>query len=196
MGNGAKPPPVRKRRGGTASYPERCRAARGEADAALVEAMKAVPQASTEWSRDGMRFGQIAAATTGQRATGRAARRRRSGRDRIADCVVRIAIAKAAYDAIYATLPLGSGAVEPHINKRGDRHVWLEAAMADRVGAMRGRGSPTATSPQAGRTGRLDEAHRRTFVGEFPSDVVLPGYCRFGGSSISYVQSNAAAATR
>jgi hypothetical protein len=39
--------------------------ARDEADAASVEAMKAAPQASTKWTRDGMRFGQIATATAG-----------------------------------------------------------------------------------------------------------------------------------
>ncbi len=51
--------------------------------------------------------------------------------------MVRIAITQAAYDAICATLPLGSVAVEPYYNERGERVIWLEAAMVDRLGAMR-----------------------------------------------------------
>ena len=39
--------------------------------------------------------------------------------------MIRIAITEA-FAAIAATLPLGSVAVEPHINKRGDRYLWLE----------------------------------------------------------------------
>jgi hypothetical protein len=39
-------------------------------------------------------------------------------------------------DAIRATL--GSVAVEPYYNERGERTVWLEDAMADRLLAMRG----------------------------------------------------------
>ena len=31
-------------------------------------------------------------------------------------------------------------AVEAEANQRGERYVWLEAAMADRLGAMRGPG--------------------------------------------------------
>ncbi len=54
--------------------------------------------------------------------------------------VIRIAISPAAFDAICATLPLGSVAVEPYYNERGECTVWLETAMADRLGAMRGPG--------------------------------------------------------
>jgi hypothetical protein len=31
-------------------------------------------------------------------------------------------------------------AVEPEANERGERVIWLEDAMADRLGAMRGQG--------------------------------------------------------
>jgi len=49
--------------------------------------------------------------------------------------MVPIAISSAAYDAICATLPLGSAAVEPYFNERGERTVWLEAAHGrERVG--------------------------------------------------------------
>jgi hypothetical protein len=51
--------------------------------------------------------------------------------------LIRIAISVAAYEAICATLPLGSVAVEAEANERGERLIWLEAAMVDRLGAMR-----------------------------------------------------------
>jgi hypothetical protein len=54
--------------------------------------------------------------------------------------VIRIAITQAAYDAIARTLPLGSVAVEPYFNVRGERTVWLEEVWVDRLGAMRGPG--------------------------------------------------------
>jgi hypothetical protein len=52
----------------------------------------------------------------------------------------RIAISVAAYEALVATLPLGSVAVEAEPNDRGERTVWLEAAMVERLGATRGPG--------------------------------------------------------
>jgi hypothetical protein len=39
--------------------------------------------------------------------------------------------------AIVATLPLGSVGYEPEPNAKGERHVWLEPAIVDRLGAMR-----------------------------------------------------------
>ena len=51
--------------------------------------------------------------------------------------MIRIAITPAAYDAIAATLPLGSVAYEAEPKERGERTVWLEAAMVDRLTAMR-----------------------------------------------------------
>jgi hypothetical protein len=45
--------------------------------------------------------------------------------------LIRIAVTEAAHDAICATLPLGSVGVEPYTNERGERAVWLEAAMVD-----------------------------------------------------------------
>jgi hypothetical protein len=52
--------------------------------------------------------------------------------------VIRIAISVEAFEAISATLPLGTVAFEPELNAKGERFVWLENAMADRLGAMRG----------------------------------------------------------
>jgi len=54
--------------------------------------------------------------------------------------MVRIAISPAAFDAICATLPVGSVAVEAEANEPGERVIWLEAAMVDRLGAMREAG--------------------------------------------------------
>jgi len=54
--------------------------------------------------------------------------------------MIRIAINPAAFDAICATLPVGSVAVESEPNERGERLIWLEALMVDRLGAMRGPG--------------------------------------------------------
>jgi hypothetical protein len=43
-------------------------------------------------------------------------------------------------DAICATLPLGSGGDEAEPNEQGERLMWHEVAMADRLGAIRGPG--------------------------------------------------------
>ena len=51
--------------------------------------------------------------------------------------MIRIAITAAAFDAICATLPLGSVGYESEANERGERLIWLEDAMADRLGTMR-----------------------------------------------------------
>ena len=49
----------------------------------------------------------------------------------------RIAIAIEAFEAIARTLPLGSVAYEAEPDERGERLMWLEDAMAARLGAMR-----------------------------------------------------------
>ena len=49
--------------------------------------------------------------------------------------MIRIAIS---VEAIARTLPLGSMGYEAEANERGERLIWLEDAMADRLGAMRG----------------------------------------------------------
>jgi hypothetical protein len=56
--------------------------------------------------------------------------------------VVRVAISVAAYEAISAPLPLGSVAVEPYFNARGERVVWLGSIGSGRCA---GRGRATAT---------------------------------------------------
>jgi hypothetical protein len=52
--------------------------------------------------------------------------------------MIRITITQTAYEAIYATLPLGSVGVEPDFQGIGERVVWLERSVVDRLCAMRG----------------------------------------------------------
>jgi hypothetical protein len=52
--------------------------------------------------------------------------------------VIRIAITQAAYEAISATLPLGSVTVEPYYDAKGERVIWLDEVWVDRLAAMRG----------------------------------------------------------
>ena len=56
--------------------------------------------------------------------------------------LIRIAITAAAFEAIKATVPVGSVGyeAEAEADERGERYVWLDDAMADRLGAMRGPG--------------------------------------------------------
>jgi hypothetical protein len=54
--------------------------------------------------------------------------------------VIRITITTEAFEAVVATLHLGSVGYEADDNERNVRHVWLEARIADRLGAMRGPG--------------------------------------------------------
>jgi hypothetical protein len=54
--------------------------------------------------------------------------------------MIRIAISAEAFDAIARTLPLGSIGFEAEANERGEKLVWLEDAMADRLAVMRGPG--------------------------------------------------------
>ena len=54
--------------------------------------------------------------------------------------MIRIAITAEAFEAIAATLPLGSVGVEREHDANGPRFVWLDAAVVDRLKAMRGPG--------------------------------------------------------
>ena len=54
--------------------------------------------------------------------------------------MIRIAITQAAYDAICATLPFGSVGDENAANERGERHLWLDPTVLNRLRAMRGPG--------------------------------------------------------
>jgi hypothetical protein len=54
--------------------------------------------------------------------------------------MVRIAISVEAFEAIARTLPLGSVGYENATNERGERLIWLEATVINRLRAMRGHG--------------------------------------------------------
>jgi hypothetical protein len=54
--------------------------------------------------------------------------------------MVRIAITQAAFDAIARTLALGSVNFENATNEKGERLVWLDRAVVDRLRALRGPG--------------------------------------------------------
>ena len=60
--------------------------------------------------------------------------------------MIKIAITKAAFDAIAATLPLGSVSFENAFNERGERYVWLPPNVVDRLRATRRPGESAATS--------------------------------------------------
>jgi hypothetical protein len=49
--------------------------------------------------------------------------------------MIRIAITPAAFEAM-----LGSVAVEPAVNERGEREIWLEEGVLNRLRLMRGPG--------------------------------------------------------
>jgi hypothetical protein len=52
--------------------------------------------------------------------------------------MARIAITQAAFDAIAATLALGSVSFENKTNEKGERLVWLDRSVVDRLRALRG----------------------------------------------------------
>jgi hypothetical protein len=54
--------------------------------------------------------------------------------------MIRISITSAAFEAIASTLPLGSVGFESDANAKGERLVWLAAAVVDRLAALRGPG--------------------------------------------------------
>jgi hypothetical protein len=54
--------------------------------------------------------------------------------------VIRTAITPEAYAAIESTMPLGSVAVEPKTDAKGDRFIWLEPHILDKLRYLRGPG--------------------------------------------------------
>jgi hypothetical protein len=54
--------------------------------------------------------------------------------------MIRIAISQAAFDAIAKTLALGSTGYENKTNEKGERLVWLDRSVVDRLRALRGPG--------------------------------------------------------
>ena len=54
--------------------------------------------------------------------------------------MIRISITPAAFEAIAATLPLGSVAFEPQLDPQGNCLVWLDEWTVNKLGALRGPG--------------------------------------------------------
>jgi hypothetical protein len=54
--------------------------------------------------------------------------------------MIRISISAAAFDAVAATLPFGSVGFEGEADANGERHIWLEPRVLDRLKALRGPG--------------------------------------------------------
>jgi hypothetical protein len=51
--------------------------------------------------------------------------------------MIRLAISPAAFDAIAAKLPLGSVGYEAKLNANGERLIWVETPVADKLAAIR-----------------------------------------------------------
>jgi hypothetical protein len=69
--------------------------------------------------------------------------------------VVRIAITQAAYEATSATLPLGSVAVEPYFNAKGEGEIcWMRSGS---TGSGRCGGRARATARTSGRAASKTE---------------------------------------
>jgi hypothetical protein len=49
------------------------------------------------------------------------------------------------FDAICATLPLGSVRFENKTDEQGEKLIWLDRAIVDRLRSLRGRARATAT---------------------------------------------------
>jgi hypothetical protein len=54
--------------------------------------------------------------------------------------MTRIAISQAAFDAIASTLALGSVGYENKTDEHGNRLIWLDHAVVDRLRSLRGAG--------------------------------------------------------
>jgi hypothetical protein len=54
--------------------------------------------------------------------------------------MVRMAISQAAFDATCATLALGSVGYENKIDENGQRLIWLDRGVVDRLRSLRGLG--------------------------------------------------------
>jgi hypothetical protein len=54
--------------------------------------------------------------------------------------MIRIAITQAAFDAIAKTLPLGSVGFENKTDEKGERLIWLDPGVVDRLRSLRGPG--------------------------------------------------------
>ena len=54
--------------------------------------------------------------------------------------MIKIAITEAAFEAIARTLPLGGVSFENKTNERGEKLIWLDRGVVDRLRSLRGPG--------------------------------------------------------
>ena len=54
--------------------------------------------------------------------------------------MIRIAITQAAFDAIARTMPFGSVNFEAGVDDKGERYIWLEPRVVDRLRSLRAPG--------------------------------------------------------
>jgi hypothetical protein len=76
--------------------------------------------------------------------------------------MVRIAISQAAFDAVAATLVLGTVAVEPERGEDGSVHIWLDPRVLAKLKALRGSGesySGVILRAAKGESGNLMTTH-------------------------------------
>lgn len=59
--------------------------------------------------------------------------------------MIRISITQAAFEAIAATMPLGSVSYEAEVGGNGERLIWLPATVLARLKALRGPGESYST---------------------------------------------------
>jgi hypothetical protein len=69
--------------------------------------------------------------------------------------MIRIAISQAAFDALAATLPLGSVGYENATKERGERYVWLAPTVIDSAARHAGAGREPSASRESLRFGAL-----------------------------------------
>jgi len=86
--------------------------------------------------------------------------------------ISRLALSLTAFEAIVQTLPLGSVGYEPALNAKGERLIWVEAAVADRLMAMR-RTSSCGWSRSRRRAGEV--SHSLTVLSFSPEITTWPG---------------------
>ena len=92
--------------------------------------------------------------------------------------MVRISISQAAFDALAATLPLGSVGYENATNERGERLVRLAPTVVDRLRAMRGPGESYSDVILriAERNERDNQRNWRSFATSASSGPITPSF--------------------
>ena len=70
--------------------------------------------------------------------------------------MMRIAISRAAFDAIARTMPFGSVNFEAGVDANGEAYIWLPRAVVDGLRSLRVSGESSATSSALGADGEAE----------------------------------------